>query len=259
MNVGEHIRDWRKRRRLSQLDLALGAEISMRHLSFLETGRANPSRAMLLKLADELEIPLRERNVLLVSAGFAPVFRERGIDDPALAPARRALDAILQGHEPFPALVVDRGWNLVAANAAVPLLLEGVAPELLHPPLNVLRVALHPDGVARHSLNAAEWGAHIMERLRRQVAMSGEDDLRALLAELEAYPQPPADDRRHEDFGGVAVQLRLARGDRILSFFTTTTVFGAALDITLSELTLETFFPADAETREALAAAAEAR
>jgi transcriptional regulator with XRE-family HTH domain len=251
-SVGDHLREWRQRRRLSQMDLALEAEISTRHLSFLETGRAQPSREMVLHLADQLEVPLRERNVILVAAGFAPVFPERALDDPAMAAARRAVDVILTAHEPYPALVVDKRWNLVAANRALEPLLAGVAPELLEPPANVLRIALHPKGLASRTLNLAEWRTHVLERLRREVELTADPGVIALLAELKSYPAPPASDRRPEDYGGVAVPFQLVVGDRVLSFIGTTTVFGTAVDITLAELTLETFFPADAATAEAL-------
>jgi transcriptional regulator with XRE-family HTH domain len=150
-SIGDHLREWRQRRRLSQMDLALDAEISTRHLSFLETGRARPSRDMVLRLAERLEVPLRERNVLLLAAGFAPVFGERRLDDPALAPARAAVDLVLKGHEPYPAVAIDRHWTLVAANAAIPPLLAGVDPGLLEPPVNVLRLSLHPTGSRRGS------------------------------------------------------------------------------------------------------------
>ena len=252
--VGEHIRDWRTRRRMSQMDLALEAEISTRHLSFLETGRAQPSREMVLKLAEQLETPLRERNVLLMAAGFAPVFVERALDDPALAPARKAIDLILKGHEPYPALVVDLRWNLLAANAAVGPLMAGVVPELRVPPANVMRVALHPKGLAPRIANFAEWRAHLLERLKNQVAITGDPGLVDLLAEAQSYPVPPAPDRRPEDLGGVAVPFRLMTDAGLLSFYSTTTVFGAAVDITLSELSLETFFPADAATAAAIGA-----
>lgn len=252
---GDHLREWRQRRRLSQLDLALDAEISTRHLSFLETGRAQPSREMVLRLAEQLETPLRERNVLLMAAGFAPVFVERALDDPALAPARRAIDLILKGHEPYPALVVDLRWNLLAANAAVAPLMVGVADDLRTPPANVMRVALHPKGLAPRIANFAEWRAHLLERLKNQVAITGDPGLVDLLAEVQSYPVPPAPDRRPEDLGGVAVPFRLMTERGLLSFYSTTTVFGAAVDITLSELSLETFFPADAATAEAIGAA----
>ena len=253
--VGDHLRAWRQRRRLSQMDLALDAEISTRHLSFVETGRAQPSREMVLHLADQLEIPLRERNIILVAAGFAPVFPERRLDDPALAAARRAVDVILKGHEPFPALVVDLRWNLVAMNGAVPQLLADVDPAQLEGQPNVLRLALHPNGLAPRIANHAEWRAHLLERLQRQVAITADPGLIALLEELRSYPVPPASDRRLEDLGDVAVPFQLMVGDRLMSFFSTTTVFGTAVDITLSELTLETFFPADEATAQALRAA----
>jgi transcriptional regulator with XRE-family HTH domain len=257
--VGEHIRDWRTRRRMSQLDLALEAEISTRHLSFLETGRAQPSRDMVLLLSDQLEIPLRERNVILVAAGFAPVFPERSLEDPQLAAARRAVDVILKAHEPYPALVVDLRWNLVAANAALAPLLAGVDPELLTPPLNVMRLSLHPKGLAPRIANLGEWHAHAVERLRRQVDLTADAGLLALIEEIKTYPKPPAPDRRPEDFGNVVIPFQLMLGDTLLSLFGTTTVFGTPVDITLSELTLETFFPADAATADILRQAHEAR
>jgi transcriptional regulator with XRE-family HTH domain len=244
---------------MSQLDLACEAEISTRHLSFLETGRAQPSRDMVLRLADQLEIPLRERNVILVSAGFAPVFPQRKLDDPALAAARRAVDVILTGHEPYPALCVDRGWNLVAANRMVAPMMALADPDLLEAPVNVLRLSLHPRGLARHTVNLHEWRAHLLERLRREVDLTADRVLGDLLTELKAYPipggQPPR--RALDEYAGVAIpfQLRTAQG-QVLSFLSTTTVFGTPVDITLSELTLETFFPADAATTEAVRAIA---
>ncbi|PZQ62588.1 MAG: transcriptional regulator [Phenylobacterium zucineum] len=257
--VGEHLRDWRMRRRMSQMDLALDAEISTRHLSFLETGRAQPSREMLLHLAEQLDVPLRERNVILVAAGFAPVFPERRLDDPGLAAARRAVDLILRAHEPNPALVVDLRWNLVAANAAVEPLLAGVDPELLAPPLNVMRLSLHPKGLAPRIANLGEWQAHALERLRRQAELTADPGLIALIEEIRGYPKPPAPDRRPEDWGDVVIPFQLMMGDTMLSMIGTTTVFGTPVDVTLSELTLETFFPADAATAEALRLAHEAR
>lgn len=250
--LGDHLREWRQRRRMSQMDLALEAEISTRHLSFIETGRSQPSREMLLHLAEQLEVPLRDRNTMLVAAGFAPMFPERALDDPELAPARRALDLILAGHEPYPAILVDRRWNLVAGNRAVPLMLQGVEPGLLEPPVNVLRLALHPKGLAHRTANLAEWRGHLLERLRREIGQTADAGLIDLLEELKRYPAPPAADRRPQDFGGVAVPFQLMTGDGVLSFFSTTTVFGTPVDITLSELALETFLPADAATAEAL-------
>ncbi len=258
-HVGEHLRAWRTRRRMSQMDLALEADISTRHLSFVETGRAQPSREMLLHLAEQLDIPLRERNVVLVAAGFAPMFPERRLDDPHLAAARRAVDVILKAHEPYPALVVDLRWNLVAANAAIEPLLAGVAPELLAGQPNVMRLSLHPDGLAPRIANLGEWRAHALERLRRQVELTADPGLADLIEEIRGYPQPPAPDRRPEDYGNVAIPFQLLAGDTLLSFLGTTTVFGTPVDITLSELTLETFFPADAATADALRAAHDAR
>jgi transcriptional regulator with XRE-family HTH domain len=247
--LGMLLRDWRRRRRLSQLDLALEAGVSARHLSFLETGRSKPSREMVLHLAEELEVPLRDRNQLLLAAGYAPAYEERSIDDPEMAPVRDALDRILTGHEPFPAVVVDRWWNMVAANRAVALLTSEVAPELMEPPVNVLRASLHPDGMAPRIVNYGEWRAHLLDRLRRQVVLTGDERLRALQEELEGYPG----EEHHEVASGeIAVPLRFRAGGEELAFFSTVATFGTAVDITLAELAIEAFFPADAATTEAL-------
>jgi transcriptional regulator with XRE-family HTH domain len=253
--VGDLLREWRQRRRLSQLAFAVDAEISTRHLSFIETGRAQPSREMVLRLAERLEVPLRERNVLLVAAGYAPVFPEKKLDDPALAAARRAVDLVLKGHEPFPALAIDRHWSLIAANSAVAPLLAGADPALLQPPLNVLRLSLHPDGLAPRIANLAEWRAHLLARLRRQIEITADKVLGDLADELAAYPaprspRPPV--TPNPDLAGVAVPFRLATETGILSFLSTTTIFGTPVDITLSELALEAFFPADEATADAL-------
>lgn len=252
--VGGHLREWRQRRRMSQLDLALEADISARHLSFLETGRARPSCDMVLHLAERLDVPLRERNVLLVAAGYAPVFSERRLDHPALAAARAAIDQVLAGHEPYPALAVDRHWQLVAANRAIPWLLAGVAAALLQPPINVLRLALHPEGLAPRTANLPEWRDHLLFRLRRQIELTAEPELITLLNELETYPAPrrtrPA--TVHDPGASVAVPFRLQTAEGVFSFFSATTVFGTPLDITLSELAIEAFFPADPDTAEAL-------
>lgn len=247
---GDLVRDWRGRRRMTQMDLALEAEISPRHMSFLETGRSRPSREMVLNLAERLELPLRERNQLLTAAGFAAVFPQRSLDDPGLAAARRAVDLIMAGHEPHPALLVDRHWNLLTANAAAMHLMDGLAPELLTPPINVLRASLHPGGLAGRILNLTEWRGHVLERLRRDLAITADPVLGQLLAELTAFPAPPAAvGRAHgPDYGGVAVPLRMASPFGPLSFISTTTLFGTAVDVTLSELVLETFFPADEHT-----------
>jgi transcriptional regulator with XRE-family HTH domain len=259
--VGDHLREWRQRRRMSQLDLACEAEISTKHLSFLETGRAQPSRDMILHLADRLEVPLRERNVLLVAGGYAPVFPERPLADAALDSARKAVDLVLAGHEPYPALAIDGHWTMVSANRPVTRLIAGVDPLLLRPPVNVLRLSLHPAGLAPRIANFCEWRAHLLARLRRQIDVTADPALAELMRELRDYPVPgaaaqtaPAD----REYAGVLVPLRLVTPDGTLAFFSTTTVFGTPLDVTLSELALESFFPADVATAEALRALADA-
>lgn len=252
---GEHLKHWRQHRRLSQLDLAHEAEISTRHLSFVETGRSLPSREMVLRLAERLDVPLRERNALLIAAGYAPMYRERPLDDPALASARQAVELILKSHEPYPALAVDRHWNLLAANSVVPHLLEGADPSLLQGQINVLRLSLHPLGLAPRIVNIVQWRNHIFERLRQQVHATGDEGLAALLDELRALPLPDGVQELHiaGEHLGVAMPFRFrSRSGGILNFISTTTVFGTPADITLQELALETFFPADAETSESL-------
>jgi transcriptional regulator with XRE-family HTH domain len=255
-SLGDLLRDWRRRRRMTQMELALEAEISTRHLSFVETGRAKPSREMVLHLAERLDVPLRERNRLLTAAGFAPVFPERSLDDPALEAARAAVDLVLKGHEPYPAIAVDRHWTLVAQNDALAPLLAGIDPALLAPPVNVLRLSLHPGGLSPRIANWAEWRAHLLARLRHQMDASADPILANLLAELAAYPAPagaPAASSGEADYAGVVVPLRLATERGVLAFFSTTTIFGTPVDVTtLSELALESFFPADAVTAEAL-------
>jgi transcriptional regulator with XRE-family HTH domain len=248
--VGNLLRTWRQRRRLSQLALACDAEISQRHLSFVESGRASPSRDMILHLAEQLDVPLRDRNVLLVAAGFAPIYRERPLGDPALQGARKAVDLVLRGHEPYPALAVDRHWMLVAANRAVSQLLIGADPELLQPPVNVLRLSLHPAGLAPRIVNLAQWRAHVLARLTRQVEVSADRVLTDLLGELRDYPSRSKgrEAAGAGEFAGVVVPLQLTSASGLLSFFSTTTVFGTPVDITLSELAIESFFPADAAT-----------
>jgi len=253
--VGELLRGWRQRRHLSQLALASEAEVSQKHLSFVEGGRAAPSREMVLRLAESLEVPLRERNALLLAAGFAPVFPERPLDHADLAPAMRAVEAVLQAHDPYPALAVDRHWTLVASNAAANRLLDSVTPDLLEPPVNVLRISLHPRGLAPSIVNLAEWRGHILHRLARQYRQSCDAAIHALIAELKAMPGGTRPVPR-DGAGLVALPLRLRLGGKVLSFLSTTTVFGTASEVTLSELTLETFFPADAETRAALTGSA---
>jgi transcriptional regulator with XRE-family HTH domain len=258
--VGELLREWRQRRRLSQLDFAGEAEISTRHLSFLETGRSQPSREMVLRLSELLEVPLRERNAWLLAAGYAPVFAERPLSDPALTAARAAIDLVLKGHEPYPALAVDRHWNLVASNLAAQRLMADLSPELLQPPMNVLRVSLHPKGLAPRIVNLAEWRAHILARLRHQVGLSGDAGLQRLLEELSAYAAPEIAKSKapavNTDYAGVIIPLQLASPAGVLSFISTTTLFGTPLDVTLSELAVEAFFPADESTGAALRSAA---
>jgi transcriptional regulator with XRE-family HTH domain len=254
-SVGILLRNWRRRRHLSQLDLACDADISARHLSFLETGRSQPSREMLLHLAEQLEIPLRERNMLLVAAGYAPVFQERSLEDPALKAARKIIDLVLAGHEPYPALAIDRHWTLVASNRTVPLLIAGVDASLLRPPVNVLRLSLHPAGLAPRIANLPEWRSHLLTRLRRQVDVSADSRLAELLSELSGYPvtgEKKYDPRTSQEYAGVAVPFQFVTDGGVLSFLSTTTIFGTPLDITLSELALESFFPANAATADAL-------
>lgn len=243
---GEQLRDWRRRRRLSQEDLAGLAEISPRHLSFLETGRSTPSRSMLLRLSDRLDVPLRERNRMFTSAGYAPVYGERPLDDAGLDVARRTIELVLRGHEPFPALAIDRHWRMHAANRAVVPFLRGVAPELLEPPINVLRLSLHPEGVAPRVLNLGQWRAHLLHRLRQQVDSTGDTILEALLQELQGYPAPDHEEALEPNAIAVPMRLRSEFGE--LSFLSTTTVFGTPVEVTLSELAIESFFPADPRT-----------
>jgi transcriptional regulator with XRE-family HTH domain len=258
---GEMLREWRERRRVSQLALACDASISTKHLSFLETGRSSPSREMVLRLARVLAVPLRERNGLLHAAGFAPAFPERPLADPALAAARRAVDVVLRGHEPHPALAVDRHWTLVAFNDALPPLLSGADAELVKPPINVLRLSLHPDGLAPRIRNLAQWRAHLLERLQRQIEATADAKLAELLRELTAYPAPVVEKNSADegDLAGIAVPLELVTDAGVMSFISTTTVFGTPVDITLSELALESFFPADDATAELLRGAAARR
>jgi transcriptional regulator with XRE-family HTH domain len=263
--VGEQLRGWRQRRRSSQLALAAEAGVSQRHLSFVESGRAMPSRELVLALARHLEVPFRERNELLLAAGFAPIYRERPLTSPELAPARAAVELVLEAYEPFPALAVDRHWSLVMANRAVAPLLASVHPDLLRAPVNVLRVSLHPAGLAPHIANLAQWREHVLSRLEAQVRLSADGVLAALLDELRAMGgldatsegRPSRAERPAHDadlLAGVAVPFQLDTEQGRLSFLSTTTVFGTPIDITLSELAIEAFLPADAATAAALRA-----
>jgi len=255
--VGDLIKDWRTRRRMSQLDLALEAGVSQRHLSFVESGRSSPSRDMVETLCEHLELPLRERNVVLLSAGFAPAYAERRLSDPSMAAARSAVELVLKAHEPNPALAVDRWWNLVMANASVGPLLSLIEDKtLLEGQANVLRMSLHPGGLARNILNLGQWKAHILWRLGQQIAATCDARLIALEKELAAYPAPAAVRRERDEADAIALNLDLKVGPQVLSFITTTTIFGTPADVTLSELCLETFFPANAETAAAMKALA---
>ncbi len=250
--VGALLREWRERRHLTQLDLALEAEVSSRHVSFIETGRSRPSREMIQRLAEHLDIPLRERNALLVAGGYAPAHPERDLGDAGLRAGREAVDLVLAGHEPHPALAVDRHWTLVAANRAASPFFTAVAPDLRQPPINVLRATLHPAGLAPRIANLAEWRGHMLQRLRRQIGLTADSGLMDLLDELTGYPagtDVPPGEPEQSDF---VVTLRLRSDQGILRFLYTTTLFGTPLDVTLSELAIESFFPADAATADAM-------
>lgn len=258
--LGVLLRTWRGRRRISQMDLAHQAGVSPRHLSFVETGRAKPSREMVLHLAAQLDVPLRDRNGMLLAAGFAPAFRETDLSDPALAPVRDALDLVLAGHEPYPAVVADRRWELVMANAAAGLFLEGVDPALLAPPVNVLRLTFHPDGLGSRIVNLGEWADHTLSRLEREAMVTGCDELLELRDELAdlvaaqgAYTPAP----EHDPLP--AMTLRLATDDGELAFIATVATFGTPIDVTLDEIAIEAFLPADRHTAEVLHARAAAR
>jgi transcriptional regulator with XRE-family HTH domain len=254
-SFGDHLRTWRQQRHLSQLELADEADISTRHVSFMETGRTNPSRDMVLRLCERLAIPLRERNALLVAAGYAPMYRERALDDPALAAARQAVELVLKGHEPCPAIALDRCWNVVAANqAAQALLASHVSPELLAPPINVFRLSLHPQGLAPRIANLPQWRAHLFERLRQQIQATADPALIALQAELLEYPAPqaPGAPVLAGEMLGVVMPFCFESVHGMLSLISTTTIFGTPVDVTLQELAVESFFPADDFTAEVL-------
>jgi transcriptional regulator with XRE-family HTH domain len=240
---------------MSQLDLALGAGVSARHVSFIETGRSRPSSDMVLQLAEHLDVPLRDRNALLLAAGYAPAYGQRDLAEPEMGPVRDAIDRVLRGHEPFPAVVVDRHWGLVAGNRTVPLLTAGAAEHLLEPPANVLRLALHPEGIAPRIANLGEWRAHLLDRLGRQAVASGDPALFALHDELASYPGGGAGHTVDLEASEIAVPLRIRADGTELSFISTATTFGTAVDVTVSELSIESFFPADDTTAEFLRSA----
>jgi transcriptional regulator with XRE-family HTH domain len=255
--VGRALREWRSRRRMSQLELALEAGISTRHLSFVETGRSHPGRDLLLRILGELDVPYREQNHLLLAAGHAPAFPETSLEGPELAPVREALELILEGHEPNPGVAIDRHWNLVKANAPMEALTtqySEIDPDLLEPPVNILRVGLHPNGLAPALSNLARWKAHFLERLERQVAVSGDAELAKLLEEVSGYPVPeedgPSDPAEHGHLG--VLKVRAPGGGGELSFFGMFAIFDTPFEVTASELALELIFPADTQTAEAL-------
>ena len=243
--AGELLRQWRQRRHLSQLDLAIEASVSARHLSFVETGRAKPTSEMIMRLAEHLEVPLRDRNKLLLAGGYAPAYPEHALTDPELRKVRNALTRILKGHEPYPAAIVDRHWKLVDANAQIALFTDGAAEHLLRPPVNVLRLSLHPDGMASRILNLPEWRAHLLGRLHRQFQATGDPELTGLYDELAAYPGGEAARPHPAD---VIVPLRYRTTSGELSFISITAVLGTPMDVTVQELAIESFYPADEQT-----------
>ena len=256
-SAGALLREWRQRRNLSQLELALHSAVSARHLSFIETGRARPSREMVLHLAERLDIPLRQRNRLLLAAGFAPVFRERSVDEQEMAPIREALERFLSAHEPYPALVVDRLWNVVAANRGIAYVNRHVAPELRAPPANALRIALHPEGLASQISNLADWSGFLLARVRREIEATHDPELVSLYEELIAYPGTTADydPGTQPNPSEIMLMQELQVDDRQLELFCTVTTFGTPRDLTLAELTIIAFYPANPQTAEAFAAA----
>lgn len=257
--VGPLLRDWREQRRISQLELALRADSSARHISFIETGRSRPSEDMVLRLAEELNVPVRERNALLVVAGYAPRYAQTPLDDPAMAALRESLDQLLAAYEPYPALVVDGIYGVVAANRGIALLLEGVPEKLLAPPVNAMRLTLHPEGLAPRIVNFPEWRADLLAQMGRQIALVRSPELRALYDEVAAYPVPAraAGAGRRADGAGrtgrersvaFALPMLLEHGGRVLSFVSSIATFNTPMDVTVAELAIETFLPADRET-----------
>lgn len=254
-NAGDLLRHWRRRRRMTQLDLSLRADVSARHLSFLENGRSTPSRDMLLRLAEHLDVPLRERNDMLTAAGYAPSYGETYFGAADMRAVRDAIDRVLASHEPYPAVVVDRWWNLVAANRSIALLTEGIAPALLEPPMNVMRASLHPDGLAPRIRNRGQWRVHLLTRLERQVDRTGDPELVRLLDELRGYDRGSPLDVGHP-YNALVVPLRVSSSAGDLDLLSTIATFGTAVDITVADLSIESFFPADQATRARLEAAA---
>ncbi|HEX4725800.1 MAG TPA: helix-turn-helix transcriptional regulator [Pseudonocardiaceae bacterium] len=246
---GDLLRQWREHRRLSQLELSVQAEVSARHLSFVETGRSTPSRDMVIRLSERLDVPLRERNQLLVAAGYAPVYSQTVLESPQMSAVLAAVRRVLSGQEPFPAAVVDRNWNLIEKNSSFDIFTRGADPELLESPLNVLRLALHPNGMAGRIVNIGEWRAHALGRMRRRMDLTADPAITALYNEVCAYPCAQSEPEVVlPGPGDIMVPLKIRDGERELSFFCTVATFGTPLDVTVAELAIETFFPADAET-----------
>ncbi|MEU9502345.1 helix-turn-helix transcriptional regulator [Streptomyces sp. NPDC048196] len=248
--VGALLREWRDRRRISQLELALRADSSARHISFIETGRSRPSQEMVLRLAEHLDVPVRERNALLIAAGYAPTFPETPLDDPAMDALRSGLERLLTGYEPFPALVVDGLYTVQAANRGITMLLSDVDPALLAPPLNAMRITLHPEGLAPRIRNFLEWREHLLGQMERQLALMRSAPLRALYEEVSGYPLPPGGRERASfgDHAPFALPMMIEHDGRVLSFISTIATFNTPMDVTVSELAVETFLPADPET-----------
>ncbi|MDN3258531.1 helix-turn-helix transcriptional regulator [Streptomyces sp. CSDS2] len=256
--VGPLLRAWRERRRISQLELALRADSSARHISFIETGRSRPSEEMVLRLAERLQVPVRERNALLLAAGYAPRYAETPLDDPALEGVRDGLERLIRGYEPYPALVVDAGYTVVAANRGIELLLTGVPEKLLSPAPNAMRLTLHPEGLAPRIRNLRQWRGHLLAQMEREIALHRSDRLRALYEEVAAYPVPEAEPEAEpaEPVPYFALPLRVEHAGRVLSFVSSISTFNTPMDITVAELAIETFLPADRATADHLRALA---
>ncbi|MEX2970408.1 helix-turn-helix domain-containing protein [Streptomyces sp. C184] len=252
--VGPLLREWRDRRRISQLELALRADSSARHISFIETGRARPSQEMVLRLAAHLDVPVRERNALLIAAGYAPTFPETPLDDPSMAALRSGMERLLTGYEPFPALVMDGTYHVQAANRGLTMLLAGVDPALLEPPLNAMRLTMHPGGLAPRIRNYREWRGHLLTQMERQLALLRSAPLRALYDEVSGYPLPPGGEESaaHGEHAPLALPMMLEHDGTVLSFLSTIATFNTPMDVTVSELAVETFLPANPETADYL-------
>ncbi|WP_406334444.1 helix-turn-helix domain-containing protein [Streptomyces sp. NBC_00203] len=250
--IGPLLRGWREQRRVSQLELALRADSSARHISFIETGRSRPSEEMVLRLAEHLDVPVRERNALLLAAGYAPHFKETPLDDPSMDALREGMERLIQGYEPYPALVVDATYNVLAANRGIAMLLDGIPESLLAPPLNAMRLTLHPEGLAPRIRNLRAWRDHLLAQMDRQIALRRSEPLRALYEEVAAYPVPDADPAEGDELPGpvpyFALPMQIEHEGRVLSFISSISTFNTPMDVTVAELAIETFLPADPAT-----------